>query len=265
MQLRQETTNSPADSQTNRKPANGRVIRVKPVNGSNPFQSLSCQKCDARPTCLIQSLYRNTGDPALLLKHQRSVDAGEHLFHAGEDAGTIFLISSGSIKSYVILEDGEEQVTGFLLAGDVAGLDSVGVNRHLSSAVALESTTVCRLPRATIEKYPPGDNLLRYISRYLAYDHNMKLLLARKDADSRIASFLLHISNHYRELGHTYDVFYLTMSRQDIANFLGMAIETVSRTLRRFRDNGILEVTRRNICIEDYARLRNIAGTQISP
>ena len=260
MQLRQQTT--PA---TTLKRTRGTVVHVRPEYRNNPFQALTCQKCDARPTCLIQSLYQNTGDPTLLLNHQRTVETGEHLFHAGEEAGAIYLISSGSIKSYVIMEDGDEQVTDFLLSGDVVGLDSIGIDRHISSALALEKTTICKLPLATLEKYPPGDKLLNLITRYLAHDHNMKLLLARKDADSRIASFLLHISKHYENLGHTCDVFYLTMSRQDIANFLGMAIETVSRTLRRFQDNGILDVTRRNICIEDYVQLRNIAGMQITP
>ena len=231
---------------------------------ANAFQALACKKCDACATCLIQSLYKTSGDPSLLLNHQRILRAGEHLFHAGEHSDAIYQVSSGSVKAYVIMEDGEEQVTNFFLSGDVVGLDSIGAGRHISSAVALEETTVCRLSHSLLSRYPPGDNLLATISRYLARDHNMKLILAHKDADSRMASFLLNISDHYEHLGQTSDVFYLTMTRQDIANYLGMAIETVSRTLRRFQDNGILDVTRRNICIEDFTSLQNIAGKQLS-
>jgi CRP/FNR family transcriptional regulator len=232
---------------------------------ANPFQALACKKCDVRPGCLIQSLYKSSGDPSLLLNHQRILSPGEHLFHAGEHADAIYLVSSGSVKAYVIMEDGEEQVTNFFLSGDVVALDSFGSGRHISSAVALETTTICKLPHSILTKYAPSENLLATFSHYLAHDHNMKLILARKDADSRMASFLLNIADHYENLGQTSDIFYLTMTRHDIANYLGMAIETVSRTLRRFRDNGILAVTRRNICIEDFASLENIAGKQVTP
>jgi CRP/FNR family transcriptional regulator len=232
---------------------------------ANAFQALACKKCEAGTVCLIQSLYKCSGDPSLLLNQQRILRTGEHLFHAGEHADAIYQVSSGSVKAYVIMEDGEEQVTNFFLSGDVVGLDSIGAGRHISSAVSLEETTVCKLSHSLLTRYPPGDNLLATISRYLARDHNMKLILAHKDADSRMASFLLNISAHYEDLGQTCDDFYLTMTRQDIANYLGMAIETVSRTLRRFQDNGILEVTRRNICIEDFNSLQNIAGKQLTP
>lgn len=231
---------------------------------ANPFQALACNKCHARPACLIQSLYKTSGDPSLLLNHQRSLSRGEHLFHAGEQADAIYLLSSGSVKAYVVMEDGEEQVTNFFLPGDVVGLDSIGAGRHISSALVLEQTTVCKLSHSLLTRYPPGDKLLATISRYLAHDHNMKLILAHRDADSRMASFLLNISHHYEELGQTSDEFQLTMTRHDIANYLGMAVETVSRTLRRFQDYGMLEVTRRNICIEDFTGLQNIAGKQLS-
>lgn len=230
---------------------------------SHPFQTRICSRCDARDTCLIQSQYRNTGDPSLLLNHQYTYQEGEFIFHAGDTADAIYIVSSGSVKYGFVMQDGTEQVNNFFLSGDILGLESIGLQDHVSSAVALEKTTICRLAVSTLEKQLPGGMLLKTVSRYLVHQYNMKLMLASKESDARLACFLLHISKHLDTIGDAGDVFYLTMSRQDIANYLGMALETVSRTLRRFQDDGLIEVTRRTICIEDFTGLENAAGPQL--
>ena len=164
----------------------------------------------------------------------------------------------------MIMEDGEEQVLNFYLAGDVIGLDGMGVDVYISSTVALETTTICRLPLSDLPNRKLGQRFLSTISEYLIRDHNLVLLLARKDADGRMASFLVNMLKQSKKLGSTENVINLTMTRQDIANYLGLAIETVSRTLRRFQDSGMLEVSRRKIRIYDCECLRLIAGTQIT-
>ncbi len=228
------------------------------------LEVLSCRNCDVIGRCLVKQMTITHGHSYQVVKNKKVYLRGEHIFRAGDDTEAIYVISSGSVKSYMIMKDGEEQVLNFYLAGDVLGLDGMGADSYISSTVALESTTICRLPSSELPHRELGQEFLNMISDYLIRDHNLVLMLARKDADGRMASFLVNMSKQSKRLGQSEEVLYLTMTRQDIANYLGLAIETVSRTLRRFQDSGMLEVTRRKIEIYDFECLRSIAGTQIT-
>ena len=228
------------------------------------LEILSCRSCDIEGHCQVEQMAIAHGESYQLVKNKKVFLRGEHVFRAGDDTEAIYMISSGSVKSYMIMEDGEEQVLKFHLAGDMIGLDGMGGRRCISSAVALEPTTICRLPLSELPKRALGHGFLAMISDCLIRDHNLLLMLARKDADGRMASFLINMSKQSQRLGGSAEVLYLTMTRQDIANYLGLAIETVSRTLRRFQDSGIIDVTRRRIEIYDMKYLLSIAGTQIA-
>ncbi|MCG6937339.1 MAG: helix-turn-helix domain-containing protein [Gammaproteobacteria bacterium] len=229
-----------------------------------PLEILSCRNCEVRGNCLVEQMTIAHEQSYQVLKNKKVFLRGDHIFRTGDDSEAIYVISSGSVKSYLIMEDGEEQVLNFYLVGDVIGLDGMGTDSYLSSAVALESTTICRLPMLELPNRALGQGFLGMISDNLIRDHNLLLMLARKDADGRMASFLINMLKQSKRHGRSADVLYLTMTRQDIANYLGLAIETVSRTLRRFQDSGILEVTRRKIEIFDMKCLLSIAGTQIT-
>jgi len=228
------------------------------------LEVLSCQACDANSHCVVEQMTVDHGHSYQLLKNRKVYLRGEHIFRSEDDAEAIYVISSGSVKSYMIMEDGEEQVLNFYLAGDVFGLDGMGADSYISSTVALETTTICKLPLLNLPNRYLGQGFLNMISECLIRDHNLMLMLARKDADGRMASFLLSISRHFEKIGHSADVFELTMTRQDIANYLGLAIETVSRTLRRFQDSGMIVVSRRKIQIYDFNSLLLVAGTQVT-
>lgn len=229
-----------------------------------PLEILSCRNCDIRGCCLIEHMTLAQGQSYQVMKNKKSFLRGDHIYRAEDDSEAVYIISSGSVKSYLIMEDGEEQVLNFSHAGDVIGLDGMGNDRYLSSAVALETTAICRLPMSDLHHQALGQEFLGMISSNLIRDHNLLLMLARKDADGRMASFLVNMSKQAQIHGRSAEILYLTMTRQDIANYLGLAIETVSRTLRRFQDSGILEVTRRKIEIFDMNCLLSIAGTQIT-
>jgi CRP/FNR family transcriptional regulator len=109
-----------------------------------------------------------------------------------------------------------------------------------------------------------GSNLLKIMAEQMQRDHNLVLMLARKDADGRIASFLDDLACRYRSRGYSASAFLLTMSRQDIGCYLGLAVETVSRTLTRFQECGVLQVNRREVEILDHDTLRKIAGSRVS-
>jgi CRP/FNR family transcriptional regulator len=223
-----------------------------------------CHVCAPRGGCLGLQLLdsENARDQ---LSHAKKISRKcEHVFREGEDADCFYVLRSGSVKSYLVTEDGEEQVLGFYLPGDVFGLDTTDSHRRMSSAVALETTSVCRFPHAYLGDKAQGINLLKITAEQMQRDHNLVLMLARKDADGRIASFLDDLACRYWTRGYSASAFVLTMSRQDIGCYLGLAVETVSRTLTRFQECGVLKVNRREVEILDQESLRNMAGTRIN-
>jgi CRP/FNR family transcriptional regulator len=223
-----------------------------------------CHVCEPRGGCLGLQLLdsENVRDQ---LSHSKKISRKcEHVFREGEDADCFYVLRSGSVKSYLVTEDGEEQVLGFYLPGDVFGLDTTGSQLRMSSAVALETTSVCRFPHAYLGDKAQGATLLKITAEQMQRDHNLVLMLARKDADGRIASFLDDLACRYWSRGYSASAFVLTMSRQDIGCYLGLAVETVSRTLTRFQECGVLKVNRREVEILDHDSLRKMAGTRIS-
>ena len=136
--------------------------------------------------------------------------------------------------------------------------------QRMSSAITLETTSLCRFPHTYLGGKAQGVNLMKITAEQMQRDHNLVLMLARKDADGRIASFLDDLASRYRSRGYSAEAFVLTMSRQDIGCYLGLAVETVSRTLTRFQECGVLKVNRREVQILDHATLRKIAGTRVN-
>lgn len=228
------------------------------------LEVLSCHTCMVKGNCLAEKLIARHDFSTGMVKNKRTVIRGQHVFRSGDHARAIYFVSRGTIKDYVLMENGEEQVLGFYQAGDIFSLDSMGSQCHVTSTLALEDTTICQLTLSDLQSRALGQSFLDLISDNLLREHNMMMMLARKDANGRMASFLLDMLKRVEKTGKSEDTITLTMTRQDIANYLGLAIETVSRTLRRFQDSGMLEVTRRTIRIQNFSRLLAIAGTQVS-
>jgi CRP/FNR family transcriptional regulator, anaerobic regulatory protein len=223
-----------------------------------------CHVCESRGGCLGVQLL-DSEEARQQLSHTKKIHRkAEHVFREGEDADCFYVVRSGSIKSYLVTEDGEEQVLGFYLPGDVFGLDTTQSHQRMSSAITLETTSICRFPHALLADKAQGASLLGVAAEQMQRDHNLVLMLARKDADGRIASFLDDLASRYWSRGYSASAFLLTMSRQDIGCYLGLAVETVSRTLTRFQDCGVLKVNRREVEILDHETLRDIAGTRVT-
>lgn len=229
------------------------------------LEVLSCLNCAIKGACLAKQMTIEHGHSYQVVKNKKVVAKGRHIFRGGDRPQEIYIVSKGSVKSYVLMENGEEQVLNFYMPGDVFGLDAMDGSHCISSAVALEDTTVCKLPVSGLQDRVLGPGFLKLISDNLLREHNLMLMLARKDADGRLASFLMDM--HRRLDMDVADqpsaVIRLAMTRQDIANYLGLAIETVSRALRRFQNRGVLEVARREVKIYDFDSLVATAGTQV--
>jgi CRP/FNR family transcriptional regulator len=201
----------------------------------------------------------NTASPHL---HSLTLSQGEHVFYNGDEFKAVYVVRTGSVKAYLIGTAGDEQVVGFYLPGELLGLDALmGMGVHGSLAIALESTTVCAIPIAHLEgfvRHAPGGLqwLLRLAGEEIVCCHHMQLMLNRMKAETRLSHFLLDLSRRFSERGYSAREFNLSMSRHDISNHLGLALETVSRLMTRFQQDGLLEVyQRRRITILDAAGL----------
>jgi CRP/FNR family transcriptional regulator len=198
----------------------------------------------------------------MLVEHVGPFDAGAHLFREGDPFNAIAAVRSGTVKTYVTDLDGREQVRNFFLPGEVIGLDAISDSRYPCNAIALEPVVLCRFSfpnLASLATRIPG--LQQQLFRLLSHDIGTAALLAgNHSADDRLAAFLLGLSRRYRARGLRSDRFALTMSRADIANYLRLAPETVSRILRRFQDEQLVRVRGREIELLDAARLESAAA-----
>ncbi|MDW3096144.1 MAG: fumarate/nitrate reduction transcriptional regulator Fnr [Gammaproteobacteria bacterium] len=233
------------------------------------FRALSdsCKTCSLAELCLPRGLQaeelQRLDD---VIKARRVVHSGDLLFKEGSDNRSIYAVRSGSVKTFVITESGEEQVLGFHLPGEIVGLAGLDQSIHNCSSKALETSSICEMPLDELEdiclQIPSlQKQLLKLISREISQDHKMLLLLAKKNSDQRVATFLLSLSGRFKLRGLSSDSFILSMSRQDIANYLGLAVETVSRILTKLSEDEIVDVTRRSIEIVDHNRLLEIASS----
>ena len=231
------------------------------------FKSLkaSCQNCSLIELCLPRGL--NNSDLSTLddiIQQRRLVHKNENIFSQGEKSGCIYAVRSGSVKTFTTAKNGEEQILGFHLPGEILGLDGMDNQIHSCSGVALDTATICELPIGDLNVLCvkiPGlqQQLLSLISNEITKDHTMLMLLARRNAEQKLATFLINLSGRFKARGYSADEFDLTMSRYDIGNYLGLADETVSRLISRFKDNKIIDANRKKISILDHVALCGVA------
>lgn len=201
----------------------------------------------------------------LIARPPRRLARGEHLFHAGDPGLALYVIESGSVKLYIVTPSGEEQVLGFCFPGELFGLDALGVPVHSCSAVALEPTTVRALPALELEaqcqRVPELQHEIhRLLGRRIGDLHAQMTVLGKKRAEERLASFLVNLAVHFARPEARQTELRLSMTRYEIGCYLGLALETVSRLLRRFHDEGLIRMRARHIRLLDLPRLRTLAG-----
>jgi len=227
----------------------------------------SCSDCVACESCVGARLTALTDGQAVgLVRHNHTLGLREHLFREGDSPEALYIVKSGAVKLYLSSEDGGEQVVAFYMPGEVLGLDALGMSAHRSSAIALERASFCVIPLTSLERAPQCHRLLyQLLSRELVRDHHTIELITKKDAEAKIASFLVDLSRRFRARGYSASHFNLSMKRNEIGSYLGLAVETVSRILTRFQDEGLLRVQRRQVQIVNFGALEKLAGYQASP
>ncbi|HMC13959.1 MAG TPA: fumarate/nitrate reduction transcriptional regulator Fnr [Gallionellaceae bacterium] len=233
---------------------------------SLPLPKTACSNCNLREWCLPMDI--TAGEMAQLedlTRMKRTYRRGDYLYRSGSPLQSLYAIRTGFFKTQVLHENGREQVTGFQMAGEIIGMDAISNNSHTCNAVALEDSEVCELPFGKLEelgrKLPMLQrHLHRILSREIVRDHGIMLLLGSMRAEERLAAFLLNLSHRFAARGYSPSAFQLRMTRQEIGNYLGMKLETVSRTLSQFQQAGLISVRNKAVEILDAKNLRSFFG-----
>jgi len=225
-----------------------------------------CKECSLSPLCLPLSL--NMEDINALdniVKRGRPLKKGEFLFRQGDSFTSVFAVRTGALKTFSVTDSGEEQITGFHLPSELVGMSGMDAEAYPVSAQALETTSLCEIPYEKLDELSVQlpqlrRQLMRLMSREIRDDQQMMLLLSKKTADERIATFLVNLSARFRARGYSANQFRLAMSRSEIGNYLGLAVETVSRVFTRFQQNGLLQADGKEVQILDSVELCGLAG-----
>lgn len=225
-----------------------------------------CKDCSLALLCLPISMDMQDLD-ALdeIVKRSKPLKKGEFLFRQGDNFTSVYAVRSGSLKTFSITDCGEEQITGFHLPSEFIGLSGMDTNNYPVSAIALETTSICEIPFDRLDELSATvpqlrRQLMRIMSREIRDDQQMMLLLSKKSADERIATFLVNLSARFRSRGYSPYQFRLAMSRNEMGNYLGLAVETVSRVFTRFQQNNLLSAEGKEIRILNLIELCAQAG-----
>jgi CRP/FNR family transcriptional regulator len=216
-----------------------------------------CSTCHLRELCLPCGLAGQDVERLDNLKFsRRRVKAGQALYREGDSFQFIYAVRSGTFRSGLVLKDGREQVTGFHMAGELMGLDGLAHATHASGATALEDAEICAIPYAHLNELAANNPNMQHIvsrlmSREIVREHSLMMLLGSMNAEERLAAFLLNLSQRMKARGYSPTEFHLRMSRAEIGSYLGMKLETVSRTFSAFQAQGLLEVDKKHIRIRD--------------
>lgn len=227
---------------------------------------VACSNCNLRELCMPVGLKAEELDRIdELVATRRTVKRGASLFRNGEKFTSLYAIRTGFFKTCVTTEDGRDQVTGFQMAGEILGLDGIVNDQHTCEAIALEDTEVCVMPFDRIEEISREVNALQHhvhkiMSREIVREHGVMLLLGSMRAEERLAAFLLNLVQRLQARGFSKSELILRMTREEIGSYLGMKLETVSRTFSKFAEEGTIEVKQRNITILDAEALRRIVN-----
>jgi CRP/FNR family transcriptional regulator, anaerobic regulatory protein len=240
------------------------VLDPCPAPASPASRQVACSSCNLRELCMPSGL--SAAEMARidqLITTRRKVKRKTSLFRAGEPFHALYAIRTGVFKTCVTAEDGRDQVTGFHMAGEIVGLDGIVQDHHTCDAVALEDSEVCVLPFDRIgelsrEVGALQHHLHRVMSREIVREHGVMLLLGSMRAEERVAAFLLNLVQRLQARGFSPSELVLRMTRQEIGSYLGLKLETVSRTFSRFAQDGVLEVQHRFVRIADVERLRSV-------
>jgi len=243
-----------------RKPHSARRIMLA-------LDATRCSTCMLNTICLPLGMSQHEVQKMDELVEERlRLPKGGTLFREGDAANALYGIRSGSFKTQIEDARGQVQITGFLLPGEVLGMDGLMHDEQLSHAIALEDSEVCiirldAMDRLATQLPTLQRQLRRLMSKEIGRSHQMLLSIGGLRSEQRLAVFLLNLSQRLQNLGYSPHEFILRMSREEIGNYLGLTLETVSRLFSRFAREGLIRVQQREVQILDQQALHALSGT----
>lgn len=224
-----------------------------------------CQHCDMNPVCHPPGLKTEEMDSLdQWFPTRRRLKRGESLYEIGEPFTAIYAVRSGFFKTLLPSQEQRDQVTGFLMTGEILGIDGIGSGHHACRAVALEASEVCMMPYGSVEELASNlpnlhAHLNKLMSQRIVQDQTTFQILANLRSESRLAAFLLDLGKRFSHLGYSPNTFVLRMTREEIGSYLGLSLETVSRLFSRFQEDGLVDVQTRHLQITKPEALAEIA------
>lgn len=228
--------------------------------------SRACADCQLQDLCLPIGIPRQELDRLEQIVERGNVlHRGTVIYRQYDAFGSLFAVRSGSVKSIAVSETGTEQVVAFYLPGDILGFDGISEERYPSSAVVMETSTVCELPFDRLHALAGQieglqHQLLRILSRELGSEDRFTRLVAHRSAEVKVAGFLVNLAARHAVRGYSGTEFMLSMTRAEIGSYLGVAEETVSRALTRFHQDRLIAVQGKAVKLLQRETLANMAG-----
>lgn len=197
-----------------------------------------------------------------IIERKKPFHKQDKLVRSGDKFQSLYAVRSGSFKSYISDKDGVEQIIGFHFPGDIIGFDALKNETHESYTQALETAMVCELPYDTLDemsaKYPQlRKQIMRFMSAEIKHDHELMMLLSKRSAEEKLLHFISHLSQRFDERGFSAKQFNLSMTRNEIGNYLGLTVETISRLLTKFQKDSLIKVEGKLITILDTEAIKN--------
>lgn len=224
--------------------------------------TLRCGNCRLNTLCLPISLQTDEIEQLeSIVQRGRPVDKNAHIYRQQADFCSVFAVRVGCVKTYRTTSDGTEQVTGFYFPGEIFGMDGIASNHYTNSAVSLETSAICEIPFDNLQQLSTSlpslqRHFFQLMSQEITSDQQLITLLSKNSAEERMAAFLISLSHRFQERSFSALRFRLPMSRGDIANYLGLTVETVSRVLRKLQQNGVIAVDNKEVEILNINTLR---------
>lgn len=227
----------------------------------------TCKSCSLAKLCLPRTL--NHEDLERLdevIQTRKTLQKNDVLFEQGQQAKYLYAVRSGAVRSFTTAKNGDEQTLGFHLPGELLGLDGMDNQIHSCSAVALDTSVVCELRVSELHNLclrieGLQRQLISLLSDEICKDQNMLLVMARCNAEQKLASFFMNLSSRLQQRGQSASEFKLSMTRCQIANYLGLTDETVSRIITKFRQHRLITADRKSIKILNAKGLQAVADS----
>lgn len=224
----------------------------------------TCKICDIRRVMTAGDDSGGLADAAYSARCHGPYRPGDYIYRVGDPMNYVYAVTSGTVKSEVATGGGDLQVTGFYLHGELFGVDALGQAKHVDDAIAVERSWVCALPVNELEKVCQSSaEALRELLRLISgrSHHAVTNLFATRGltTEQRVYNFLHDLESRYRDRRHWGgEAIELTMSKEDIANYLAITPETLSRTLRKLQDADLVINHRKAfVLLEPWQDLRD--------